>query len=120
MIKNVKIIPPLDIIIKRTTLHPSLSTRITDLTFPEQLLSGLPLNSTPSEVFVTFSNNKPCYLALLTNVLDSVYHFSTCPIIAYGIDVDLDVDVNKHPRLIKRCLKKKIVDHQFILVKFML
>jgi hypothetical protein len=71
------------------------------------LIHKLSINSTPSEGFITFSDNNPKYLALLTNLLDSVHYFSSRPIIAYGIDVDLDVDVNKYPRLIKRRLKKK-------------
>ncbi|CAF3576061.1 unnamed protein product [Rotaria socialis] len=69
--------------------------------------SGPFLNSAPSEAFVTFSNNNPEYLALLTNVLDTVHLFSTRPIIAYGVDVDLDLDTVKYPRLIKRRLSQK-------------
>ena len=56
----------------------------------------------PKEAFVTFSNNDPTYLALLKILLDSVHAFSTRPIIAFGIDVDLNVDVKEYPRLIKR------------------
>lgn len=56
----------------------------------------------PKEGFVTFSNNEPNYLALLKVLLDSVHAFSTRPIIAFGIDVDLNVDVKEYPRLIKR------------------
>lgn len=66
-----------------------------------------PTSNTSSEGFVTFSNNNPKYLALLTNLLDSVHYFSSRPIIAYGIDVDLDVDMKKYPRLIKRRLNRK-------------
>ncbi|CAF5160114.1 unnamed protein product, partial [Rotaria magnacalcarata] len=69
--------------------------------------SGPFLNSTPSEAFVTFSNNNPKYLALLTKVLDTVHLFSTRPIIAYGVDVDLDLDTVRYPRLIKRRLSQK-------------
>ncbi|CAF0918968.1 unnamed protein product [Didymodactylos carnosus] len=58
-------------------------------------------NST-KEAFVTFSNNNPTYLALLNVMLDSVHLFSTRPIIAFGIDVDLMVNLTKHPRVIKR------------------
>jgi hypothetical protein len=107
VLKNVKFISPLNIILKRSTLPSLFSTRTRDLTFPELPISGLPVNSIPSEAFVTFSNNKPEYLAVLTNLLDSVHYFSTRPIIAYGIDVDLDLDVKKYPRLIKRRLRKK-------------
>ncbi|CAF2130041.1 unnamed protein product, partial [Rotaria magnacalcarata] len=56
----------------------------------------------PKEAFVTFSNNQPSYLALLNVLLDSVHAFSTRPIIAFGIDVDLNIDTNKYPRVIKR------------------
>ncbi|UJR34139.1 hypothetical protein I4U23_021546 [Adineta vaga] len=56
----------------------------------------------PKEAFVTFSNNHPSYLALLKVLLDSVHAFSTRPIIAFGIDVDLDIDLKLYPRAIKR------------------
>ncbi|CAF0905702.1 unnamed protein product [Rotaria sordida] len=75
--------------------------------FPELPVSGLPLNSTPREAFVTFCNNQPKYLSLLIVILDAVHHFSTRPIIAYGIDVDLNIDNKKYPRLIKRRLSQK-------------
>ena len=60
----------------------------------------------PKEAFVTFSNNAPTYLALLKVLLDSVHAFSTRPIIAYGIDVDLNIDVKEYPRVIKRRIKQ--------------
>ena len=60
----------------------------------------------PKEAFVTFSNNAPTYLALLKILLDSVHAFSTRPIIAYGIDVDLNIDVAQYPRVIKRRIKQ--------------
>jgi hypothetical protein len=101
---NIEIIQPLNIVITRARLRLSFSTRNSNLTFPELPVSGLPLNSTPSEAFVTFCDNKPSYLALLNNVLDSVHYFSTRPIIVYGIDIDLDIDATKYPRLIKRRL----------------
>ena len=66
-----------------------------------------PLNSNPNEGFVTFSDNNPKYLALLTNLLDSVHYFSSRPVIAYGIDVDLNVNSSQYPRLIKRRLNRK-------------
>ena len=56
----------------------------------------------PKEAFVTFSNNQPAYLAVLKVLLDSVHAFSTRPIIAFGIDVDLDIDTKQYPRVIKR------------------
>ena len=56
----------------------------------------------PKEAFVTFSNNHPKYLALLKVLLDSVHVFSTRPIIAFGIDVDLDIDTKQYSRVIKR------------------
>ena len=61
----------------------------------------------PKEAFVTFSNNNPRYLALLKVLLDSIHAFSTRPIIAFGIDVDLDIDTKQYPRLIKRRLQQK-------------
>ena len=61
----------------------------------------------PKEAFVTFSNNNPNYLALFKVLLDSVHAFSTRPIIAFGIDVDLDVDIKQYPRLIKRRIAQK-------------
>ncbi|UJR25605.1 hypothetical protein I4U23_006949 [Adineta vaga] len=72
----------------------------------ELLIIGQPLNSTPNEGFVTFSDNNPRYLSLLSNLLDSVHEFSTRPVIAYGIDVDLNIDTKKYPRLIKRKLRR--------------
>ena len=56
----------------------------------------------PKEAFVTYSNNRTSYLALLKVLLDSVHAFSTRPIIVFGIDVDLDIDVKQYPRVIKR------------------
>jgi hypothetical protein len=82
------------------------SSLASNITMEELLIHGSPLNSTPNEGFVTFSNNNPDYLALLTNLLDSVHYFSTRPVIAYGIDVDLNIDTDKYPRLIKRRLNK--------------
>jgi hypothetical protein len=64
------------------------------------------LNSTPNEAFVTFANNDVKYLTLLSNLLDSIHQFSTRPVIAYGIDVDLDLNITKYPRLIKRRLNR--------------
>ena len=61
----------------------------------------------PKEAFVTFSNNNPRYLALLKILLDSIHAFSTRPIIAFGIDIDLDIDTKQYPRLIKRRLQQK-------------
>lgn len=60
----------------------------------------------PKEAFVTFSNNQPAYLAVLKVLLDSVHAFSTRPIIAFGIDVDLDIDLQQYPRVIKRRIKQ--------------
>ncbi len=55
------------------------------------LAVGQSLNNTPREVFVTFSNNNTKYLGLLTNVIDSIHHFSRRAIITYGIYVDLNI-----------------------------
>jgi hypothetical protein len=93
ILKYIIIIPPLD---------PLFSTRTSDLTLPRRFISGLRLNKTPSEEFVTFNNNNSRYLALL----ESVHYFSTHPIIVYGIDVDLNIDTKKYPRLIKRRLSQ--------------
>ncbi|CAF0916722.1 unnamed protein product [Adineta ricciae] len=70
------------------------------------LIHGLPLNSTPSEGFVTFSDGNSRYLSLLMNLLDSVHQFSTRPVIAYGIDIDLEFDSKRYPRLIQRRLNR--------------
>jgi hypothetical protein len=64
------------------------------------------ISEQPKEAFVTFSNNQPSYLAVLKVLLDSVHAFSTRPIIAFGIDVDLDIDVKQYPRVIKRRIKQ--------------
>ncbi|CAF0806312.1 unnamed protein product [Adineta steineri] len=61
----------------------------------------------PKEAFVTFCNNERSYLALLNVLLDSIHAFSTRPIIAFGIDVDLNVDTKKYPRLIKRRISQR-------------
>lgn len=74
-----------------TTAAPVLTTN-----------SSLNASDQPKEAFVTFSNNQPTYLALLKVFLDSVHAFSTRPVIAYGIDVDLDIDLKQYPRVIKR------------------
>ncbi|CAF0752232.1 unnamed protein product [Adineta steineri] len=89
-----------------------------DLIFPVSSISGLPLNSTPSEAFVTFCNNNPKYLALLTNVFDSIHYFSTRPIIVYGTDTDLDIDIKKYPRVIKRRLSQKDCGNSIYFCKF--
>ncbi len=68
LFKHAKPIQPLNTIVKRTTLSPLFPNRTSDLTLSAPLVSGLPLNRTPNEAFVTFSNNKPRYLALLTSV----------------------------------------------------
>lgn len=64
------------------------------------------IDQQPKEAFVTFSNNAPSYLAVLKVFLDSVHAFSTRPVIAFGIDVDLDIDTVKYPRVIKRRIKQ--------------
>ncbi|CAF3502908.1 unnamed protein product [Adineta steineri] len=89
-----------------------------DLIFPVSSISGLPLNSTPREAFVTFCNNNPKYLALLTNVFDSIHSFSTHPIIVYGIDTDLNIDSKKYPRVIQRRLSQKDCGNSIYFCKF--
>ncbi|CAF0916704.1 unnamed protein product [Adineta ricciae] len=64
------------------------------------------LNGTPNEGFVTYVDNSRLYYNLLIQLLDSIHYFSTRPIIAYGIDIDLDFDTKKYPRLIQRRLNK--------------
>jgi len=64
------------------------------------------ISEQPKEAFVTFSNNQPKYLAVLKVLLDSIHAFSTRPIIAFGIDVDLDIDTKEYPRVIKRRIKQ--------------
>jgi hypothetical protein len=96
-----------NLIAQLLTARRLLFPLVSNVTMSELLIFGSPLNSIPSEAFVTFSNNNPNYLALLTNLLDSVHQFSTRPIIAYGIDVDINVDTKRYPRLIKRRLNRK-------------
>jgi hypothetical protein len=99
--------------IKQTTTTTTQKTKIIDqvTTMSLELTSELTTVgnsniSQPKEAFVTFSNNNPTYLSLLYVLLDSVHAFSTRPIIAYGIDVDLNIDLNKYPRVIKRSIKQ--------------
>jgi hypothetical protein len=73
---------------KTTTLNSFSITDTSDCFSSVIPVSGLPLNSTPSEAFVTFCNNNPKYLALL------VHYFSTRPMIAYGIYIGADILVN--------------------------
>ncbi|CAF0750270.1 unnamed protein product [Adineta ricciae] len=61
----------------------------------------------PKEAFVTFCNNNQRYLDLLKVLLDSVHTFSTRHIIAFGIDVDLNIDPTPYPRLIKRRISQR-------------
>ena len=81
------------------TVPPTTTTATTTILQSNQSFNG---SDQPKEAFVTFSNNAPNYLALLRVLLDSVHTFSTRPIIAFGIDVDLNIDVKEYPRLIKR------------------
>ncbi|CAF0732458.1 unnamed protein product [Adineta steineri] len=75
---------------------------------PTQVNTTNDLNTVqqPKEAFVTFSNNNPHYLGVLNVLLDSVHAFSTRPIIAFGIDVDLHINLTKYPRVIKRQIKQ--------------
>ncbi|UJR24649.1 hypothetical protein I4U23_006023 [Adineta vaga] len=61
----------------------------------------------PKEAFVTFCNNNPLYLSIFEVLLDSIHTFSTRHIIAFGIDVDLNIDTKKYPRLIKRRISQR-------------
>ena len=88
-----------------TTTKTTVTTTTTTVTVTTTILkTNQSSNYTgqTKEGFVTFSNNDANYLALLRILLDSVHAFSTRPIIAFGIDVDLNVDVKEYPRLIKR------------------
>lgn len=53
-----------------------------------------------TEGFVTFATSN--YFELLKVTLDSVHHFSSRPVIAYGINADIPFDTTEYPRLIKR------------------
>ena len=87
-----------------TTTSTTSTTSTTTALDQNQTNDSLPQ---PKEAFVTFSNNNPNYLALFKIFLDSVHAFSTRPVIAFGIDVDLDVDTKEYPRLIKRRISQK-------------
>jgi hypothetical protein len=96
-----------------TTTLPSKTDLIAEVTTKSSGLTSELNNSQnastfvqPKEAFVTFSNNHPAYLALLKVLLDSVHAFSTRPIIAFGIDVDLDINLTKYPRVIKRRIRQ--------------
>jgi hypothetical protein len=72
------------------------------LTNVSKTIENFNLTEQPKEAFVTFCNNQPTYLALLKVLLDSIHAFSTRHIIAFGIDVDLNVNTKEYPRLIIR------------------
>lgn len=78
-----------------------------DLSSSALNIRGPPSISYPREAFLTFSDNKPHYLALLANLLDSVHEFSTRPIIVYGVDVEINVNLTKYPRVIKRQIHRQ-------------
>jgi len=79
-----------------------IATAIVAINNTTSTVENTNVSQQPKEAFVTFSNNNPTYLALLKVLLDSVHAFSTRPIIAFGIDVDLDIDLKQYPRVIKR------------------
>lgn len=99
--------PLVDILIATASSSPYALDPETYRLILEEPLSGLPLNSTPSEAFVTFCNNNPRYLSILIIVIDSIHYFSTRPIIVYGIDVDININTTKYPRVIKRRLNQR-------------
>ncbi|CAF0732956.1 unnamed protein product [Adineta steineri] len=70
-----------------------------------------PFNNVPNEAFLTFANNEYNYSTLLINLVDSVHRFSKRHIIAYGVDIDLDIDIKKYPRLIIRRLNRTGCSH---------
>jgi hypothetical protein len=107
-LRNIEIFRLSNIVLTATATlfsFPSIPQRVP--TFAELTTHGKLLNSTPSEAFVMFCNNNRRYLLLLNKVLEAVHLFSTRPIIVYGIDVDLNLDTKKYPRLIKRRLSQK-------------
>lgn len=65
-----------------------------------------PSGSMPKEGFVTFSNNGSVYSGLLIPLLDSIHYFSTRPVFVFGIDIDLDINLTKYPRVIQRRISK--------------
>jgi hypothetical protein len=107
---NVSIIPvPIIAVTNATTIATVPSEKIDKVVQVTSQLNNIQnasIPEQPKEAFVTFSNNQPSYLALLKVLLDSVHAFSTRPIIAYGVDVDLDIDTKQYPRAIKRRLKQ--------------
>ncbi len=90
----------------RTSHKNDTLTNETGNVFNSTIKSTTP-SQKPKEAFVTFSNNHPKYLALLRVLLDSIHAFSTRPIIVFGIDVDLNIDLKKYHRVIKRRLSQK-------------
>ncbi|CAF0863299.1 unnamed protein product [Didymodactylos carnosus] len=93
-----------NIIVGRPTVlvvHVTSTTSNTSQT-SKTTITSTDVGNRTIEAFVTFSNNNQPYLALLNALLDSVHLFSTRPIIAFGIDVDLMVNLTKYPRVIKR------------------
>jgi hypothetical protein len=115
--KNVSIFPVPIIPRTNATIISAAPTEKISKTVPATIMNNAltsELNNTenksisdqPKEAFVTFCNSQPSYMALLNVLLDSVHAFSTRPIIAFGIDVDLDIDIKKYPRAIKRRIKQ--------------
>ncbi|CAF0732944.1 unnamed protein product [Adineta steineri] len=76
-----------------------------------------PFNNVPNEAFLTFVDSQRSYIILLEHLIDSVHQFSTRHIIVYGIDVDLDIDIKKYPRLIIRRLNRTGCSHSIYFCK---
>ena len=98
--KEEKVEPP------TTTITTTTTTIVTTSSAQKNESQAFNVSDQPKEAFVTFSNNNPTYLALLKVMLESVHTFSTRPVIAFGIDVDLDIDLKQFPRVIKRRIKQ--------------
>jgi hypothetical protein len=102
---NQRIIP-LGSITNEKNTTPEITDELLETLLVNDELNNTNISEQPKEAFVTFCNNETMYLALFKVLLDSVHAFSTRPIIAFGIDVDLDFDVKQYPRLIKRRIKQ--------------
>lgn len=93
--------------IQKTDQTTQMTTMNFDLTSDLNSIKNTNDSQQPKEAFVTFSNNQPSYLAVLRVLLDSIHAFSTRPIIVFGIDVDIDIDLKQYPRVIKRRIEQK-------------
>ncbi|UJR25606.1 hypothetical protein I4U23_006950 [Adineta vaga] len=102
MFSQSKIYPTQDLLINRSLTHatawPDTKAKSPD---ENQILDDM-----PKEAFVTYIDNSENYRDLLAQLLISIHHFSTRPVIAYGFNIDLNFDTKKYPRLIQRRLNR--------------